>query len=86
MAPDELLRWGENCRIGSQDEIEGIRENRIRGAARHHADRVGDVVAAKGTALFSLEADENFVKADQVLHIFNEGTLPLEIVLHVLDG
>lgn len=87
MSEDEVVRWGESCLIGSQGRIGLLRENRIRGAVRKHADRVGDIVTAKGVALFSLMADESFVEPEKLLQIVNrEGPRPSEIVLYVMDN
>jgi type VI secretion system protein ImpJ len=87
MTEDEVVRWGESCLIGSQSRIELLRANRIRGAVRKHADRVGDIATAKGVALFSLSADENFVEPEKLLQIVNrEGPRPCEIVLYVMDN
>ncbi|PYS24129.1 MAG: type VI secretion system baseplate subunit TssK [Acidobacteria bacterium] len=85
MSDDYLIKWGESCLIASQGRLEAIRENRIRGAVRKHVERMGDVVPGKGVALFSLTADEDFIKPDEMLQIFNDGSRPAEIVLHVLD-
>lgn len=87
MSEDEVVRWGESCLIGSQNRIELLRENRIRGAVRKRADRVGDIVTAQGVALFSLLADESFVEPEKLLQIVNfEGRRPCEIVLYVMDN
>ena len=87
MSEDEVVRWGESCLIGSQTRIGLLKENRIRGAVRKHADRVGEIVTAKGVALFSLLADESFVEPDKLLQIVNrEGPRPSEIVLYVMDN
>ena len=87
MTEDEVVRWGESCLIGSQGRIGLLRENRIRGAVRKHAERVGDIVNAKGVALFSLLADESFVEPEKLLQIVNrEGPRPSEIVLYVMDN
>lgn len=87
MSEDEVVRWGESCLIGSQGRIGLLKENRIRGAVRKHADRVGDVATAKGVALFSLMADESFVEPEKLLQIVNrEGPRPSEIVLYVMDN
>lgn len=87
MSDDELVRWGESCLIGSQNRIEVLRANRIRGAGRKHADRVGDIATAKGVSLFSLVVDESFVEPDKLLQIVNrEGPRPREIVLYVMDN
>jgi len=87
MSEDEIVRWGESCLIGSQSRIGLLKENRIRGAVRKHADRVGDIVTAKGVALFSLMADESFVEPEKLLQIVNrEGPRPSEIILYVMDN
>ena len=87
MSEDEIVRWGESCLIGSQGRIAILRENRIRGAARKHADRVGEIVTAKGVALFSLAVDESFVEPEKLLQIVNrDGPRPSEIVLYVMDN
>jgi type VI secretion system protein ImpJ len=84
MSEAELIRWGESCLIGAQSEIASMREKRITGAVRTHADRVGDIVPGKGVVLFSLNADPNFIKSEEVLQIVNQtGPRPTEIVLHV---
>lgn len=86
MSEPELISWGENCLIGSQSRIESMREKRITGAGRKHADRVGDIVPGNRVTLFSLNADPAFIEAEEVLQIVNrEGLRPAEIVLHVMD-
>jgi type VI secretion system protein ImpJ len=87
MTDDEVIEWGQSCLIGSQGRMELLRANRITGAVRKHAERVGDVVTAKGVALFSLLADENFVEPEKLLQIVNsKGPRPCEIVLYVMDN
>lgn len=87
MSEDEIVRWGESCLIGSQNRIGLLKENRIRGAVRKHADRVGDIVTAKGVALFSLMVDDSFVEPEKLLQIVNrEGPRPSEIILYVMDN
>lgn len=87
MSEDEIVRWGESCLIGSQGRIAILKENRIRGATRKHADRVGEIVTAKGVALFSLLVDESFVEPEKLLQIVNrDGPRPSEIVLYVMDN
>ncbi|HET6978776.1 MAG TPA: type VI secretion system baseplate subunit TssK [Pyrinomonadaceae bacterium] len=87
MSEDEVVRWGESCLIGSQNRIGLLKENRIRGAVRKHAERVGDIVTAKGVALFSLMVDDSFVEPEKLLQIVNrEGPRPSEIVLYVMDN
>jgi len=85
MSPEDVVKWGESCLIGAEGKIEAIREKRIRGAERMHAQRVGDIVAPKGEVLFSLKADAKFIEPDKQLQIFNTGTWPREIVLYVTN-
>ena len=88
MSDDDVVRWGESCLIGSQNRIDLLRANRIRGAVRkHESERVGDIITAKGVALFSLMADESFVEPEKLLQIVNyDGQRPCEIVLYVIDN
>lgn len=88
MTEAEVVHWGENCLIGSQSRMEVLKTRRIRGVARKHTERVGDVVTPEGVALFSLTADDNFVEAEKLLQIVNfEGRRqPSEIVLYVMDN
>ena len=87
MTDAEVVRWGENCLIGSQNRIEVLRSNRMRGAMRKYTERVGDVVTPKGVALFSLVADESYIEPEKLLQLVNfEGPRPYEIVLYVMDN
>jgi type VI secretion system protein ImpJ len=87
MTEDEVVRWGENCLIGSQSRIELLRTNRMRGATRKHESRVGEVVTPKGIALFSFLAEESFVEPEALLQIVNfEARRPSEIVLYVMEN
>ncbi len=87
ISESELVRWGESCLIGSQRKIASMREKRITGATRKHAERVGDILPGKGVVLFSLNADPNFIESEEILQIVNQnGLRPTEIVLHVMDG
>ena len=86
MSEAELVRWGENCFIGSQTTIEVLKSKRIRGAGRKHKERVGEIVTPKDVALFSLIVDETFVEPEKLLQIVNEGHQPSEIILYVMDN
>lgn len=87
MSPEEVVRWGESCLIGSQNRIELLRANRIRGAVRKHSERVGDIVTPNGVALFSLKPDDSFVEPERLLQIVNrDGPRPSEITLYVMDN
>ena len=84
MSEEALRRWGETCLIASEGRIEEIRKNRTIGVARVYSEQVGDVAPKKGVVLFSLP-DTTQIKANQTLHILNDGTQPTDIVLHVLE-
>ncbi|HEX5603225.1 MAG TPA: type VI secretion system baseplate subunit TssK [Pyrinomonadaceae bacterium] len=87
MSEAEVVRWGESCLIGSQNRIDLLKANRVRGASRKHSERVGDVVISKDMALFSLIVDESFVEPEKLLQIINrEGPRPCEIILYVMDN
>ena len=87
MTEAEIVDWGQSCFIGSKGRMDLLRANRVTGAGRKHADKVGDVVTAKGVALFSLKPDENFVEPEKLLQIVNtKGPRPCEIVLYVMDN
>jgi type VI secretion system protein ImpJ len=84
----ELERWGRECLIGSRPNMRLMRENRILGARREQIERDEDLVPPRGSVLFRLWADPEFVEPDEVLEIFNtrgagQSQRPAEIVLHV---
>jgi type VI secretion system protein ImpJ len=88
ISTDELIQWGEECLIGSQEHLQSMKQKRILGAKRSHIKRDGDLVPPKDVVLFSLKADPEFIEPDQMLQIFNRGAhrdaaRPVEIVLHV---
>lgn len=88
VSTDELIQWGEECLIGSQQHLQSMKQKRILGARRYHIKRDGDLVPPKDVVLFSLKADPEFIEPDELLQIFNrsahrEAARPVEIVLHV---
>jgi type VI secretion system protein ImpJ len=85
---DELIQWGEECLIGSQEYLQSMKQKRILGATRNHIKRDGDLVPPRDVVLFSLKADPEFIVPGEMLQIFNRSThrdaaRPVEIVLHV---
>jgi type VI secretion system protein ImpJ len=89
----DVVKWGQNCLIASQNGIESMRQKRIKGAGRKHANQVGDIVPSGSFVLFSLNAGDaddagaSFIELDQKLQILNrDGVRPAEIVLHVIDN
>ena len=88
VSPDELIQWGEECLIGSEQHLQSMKQKRILGARRDHIKRDGDLVPPKDVVLFSLKVDREFIEPDQMLQIFNRSAhramaRPVEIVLHV---
>ena len=84
----DLIKWGEECLIGSKRHLQSMREKRILGARRTHIKGDGDLVPSKGVVLFALKADSEFIEPNEVLQIFNRSehghrARPVEIVLHV---
>jgi type VI secretion system protein ImpJ len=88
VSSDELIQWGQECLIGSQEHLQSMKERRILGARRTHIKRDGDLIPPKDVVLFSLKADPEFIEPDGILQIFNRSThretaRPVEIVLYV---
>jgi type VI secretion system protein ImpJ len=96
MAESDVVKWGENCLIGSKSKIKSIGDKRTTGALRKRVDRImavkegsqsaSDIVPADGVVLFSLTA-EDAIEPDKFLQIVNpDGSRPAEIILHVMDN
>ncbi|HKR00317.1 MAG TPA: type VI secretion system baseplate subunit TssK [Pyrinomonadaceae bacterium] len=88
VSENDLIKWGEQCLIGSKLHLQSMREKRILGAKRMHIKGDGDLVPSRGVVLFSLKADSEFIEPNALLQIFNPGEYghrvrPAEIVLHV---
>lgn len=88
MSEKDVIKWGEECLIGSKRKIPAMRANRILGARREQIEADEDLVPPRGVVLFSLKPDGEFIEAHEVLQIFNAGVRtgslrPSEIVLYV---
>jgi type VI secretion system protein ImpJ len=87
MSESDVVKWGENCRIGSKGKITSLGQNRITGALRKRVDQVGDILPGDRVVLFSLSAEKDVIEPNEFLQIDNpEGAPPAEIVLHVMDN
>lgn len=91
VSENDLIKWGEECLIGSKRHLQSMREKRILGARRTHIKGDGDLVPSRGVVLFALRWDAEFIEPDEVLQIFNRGehghrARPVEIVLHVRNA
>jgi type VI secretion system protein ImpJ len=86
----DLAQWMGEALIGDSEQIGPMIEARIRGAARSRileAEGLG-IVPTRGTVLFRIAADRNFIAANRLLEISNPRDVggarrPLEIVLYV---
>jgi type VI secretion system protein ImpJ len=89
-AEADTAQWIEESLIGDSEQIKPMVEARIRGAARARileAEAL-DIVPTRGTLLFRIATDRNFIAANRVLEIANPrdaggARRPLEIVLYV---
>ncbi len=86
----ETAQWIEESLIGDSEQIQPMTEARIRGAARARIleSEALDIVPTRGTLVFRIAADRNFIAANRVLEIANPRDVggarrPLEIVLYV---
>ena len=86
----DLAQWMEEALVGDSEQIAPMTEARIRGAARSRIlESEGlDIVPTRGTAIFRIAVDRNFIAANRLLEISNPrdpaGTRrPVEIVLYV---
>lgn len=86
-AERELLAWGEQCLIGTAGVMPSIRTTRVLGAPRRPVQRAEDLLPPRGSVLFSLSPDPDFIRPGENLQVFNtengQGTRPAEIVLYV---
>ncbi len=89
-AEQDLAQWIEESLIGDSEQIQPMMEARIRGAARARIveSEALDVVPTRGTLVFRIASDRNFVAAGRMLEIANPrdaggARRPLEIVLYV---
>ena len=86
----DVAQWMEEALVGDSEQIAPMIEARIRGAARSRviATEGLDVVPTRGTMVYRVAIDRNFIAANRTLEISNPRDLggarrPLEIVLYV---
>jgi type VI secretion system protein ImpJ len=87
MTEQEVAEWGHECIIASARRMNEMRRNRVPGAYRERIDRDGDLVPTRGTVLFHLQADPEYITPDEDLQIFNvaergDSHRPAEIILY----
>jgi type VI secretion system protein ImpJ len=88
MSEADLVRWGEECLIGSKSIIQSLRDKRILGAWRQCIAGDEDLVPPRGVIFFSLKPSREFVKPDEELQVVTVagkvGALrPVEVILYV---
>ncbi len=91
MAEKDLREWGETCLIGSQNIMGSLREKRVLGATRQFIERDEELAVSRGTLLFVLQAQPEWVRPGEILQISNteDSTRPFrpeEIVLYVKNS
>ncbi|MBQ8651230.1 MAG: type VI secretion system baseplate subunit TssK [Alphaproteobacteria bacterium] len=84
--------WMNNAIIVSDFAIDTVRKKRTNGPFRHPMkyEDISKIIPGAGIHLFEVDLDENFIKAEQNLHIFNPGTnlniAPKDIILYLPKG
>ena len=91
LTEESIIRWIKESIIGSVSIIESMIDKRILGAPREKIEGDEELIPARGTLLFSIKVDPEFIKPNEVLQILNmsdpEGkNSPSEIVLYIRSG
>jgi type VI secretion system protein ImpJ len=82
----EMLEWGANCVIGTENVVRSLVARRILGVPRRHVEALEDLIPGKGTLLFELQADTESLNREDDLQIFDRrvgAALPSEVLLFV---
>lgn len=86
---NQLSDWMRGAVICSDFALEDVQSRRVTGATRHllQSEELYDIMPARGVAVFRIQVDPTFIKAEQRLNIYNpadrEDERPTEIMLHV---
>ncbi|MBX7154361.1 MAG: type VI secretion system baseplate subunit TssK [Candidatus Kapaibacterium sp.] len=85
---DELHSWVQGAVIGTESVHVSLKTRRILGCNRNRIDRLSDVMVSKGTILYSMQPDDDFVIFGEDLCIENllreqQDYLPAEMSLYV---
>lgn len=88
MSEADLIKWGEECLIGSKSVIQSLRDRRILGAWRQYIAGDEDLVPPRGVVFFALKTGPEFIKPEEELQIVTiseraRALRPSEIILHV---
>lgn len=85
----DIDRWMHDTIIVSDFALETVRTKRVKGAMRNilNQEMVSRILPGVGVTLFEIEIDNNFIKGEENLHIFNPGNnaivQPSEILLYI---
>ena len=84
----DLISWVKRSWIGTESKISVMQDKRILGPDRIHIERDEDIVPTRGTVLFSLKPDPEFIQPEEELQVFNpidtkSAIRPTEVLLHV---
>jgi type VI secretion system protein ImpJ len=89
----EVDDWMRECRIGASSVMPSLRQRRIRGAQRDPAERDDElgVYPGRGTSLFRIRVDPEFIRAGEPLEIAHPsataaGEQPAQLVLYLPVG
>ena len=85
----DIDRWMNDAIIVSDFALETVRTKRVKGANRNilNQEMVSRILPGVGVTLFEIDIDNNFIKGEENLHIFNPGSnaivQPSEILLYI---
>lgn len=88
-AESEVTAWVRNALIASRSKVEKLWEMRVMGAPRRplETDDELDLIPTRGTVLFAIDNDAQFISPGELLEIWNaDGNTrarPTEIILYV---
>lgn len=92
VAVSDVERWMNEAVIVSDFALDKVRSKRVKGAKRGllNQDMISRILPGVGVTLFEIGVDENFIKGEENLHIFNPGNSttarPSEIILYAPRG
>jgi type VI secretion system protein ImpJ len=88
MADQQLQDWMNTSLIGTSGKYRMLRDRRLLGANRQPVDRYEGLVATRGTLLFQLKVDPEYIVPNEALLVGNAGAggvRPAEMFLYVAN-
>ena len=91
MQEEMVTAWVAESLIGSASEISSLQEKRVRGAARKKIEGDAELVPARGVSLYAVDADPEFIRPDEALHVINTADPsnrrgPAEVILYIKNN